>query len=765
MSTQTTRDFLDLAKQRWKLADEADYKQRARERQDLRSYAGEIWDEDTLAARAAQPDSGDLPPVPARMSLSIPLIQEPIKQVINNERAAELGVEIAPADDFGDLTGQSVDETEIELREGLVRRIQRDSEAADARIWAAARAVQAGRGYWGVLTRYLPGKTWDQEVFVTRFYNQASVSLDPAHEQPDGSDAEWAFVGNDIPWDEYKARWPKIANGSRNWVSHATEDEFRGLMDEAPDWFTTEGDVRMCRVCDYWYTERTTRELILTAEGVFWADEVPAGLTIEDRRSVTEKTIHYAQIDGAQILDEIDWPGPDIPIIKVLGEELQPYDAERRAQGMVRPARDSVLAFNAMTSKLVETIGLTPIPPWQVTPDQVQGFERWYQLSNTRALPYLPYNLVSDAGQPLGPPTRTPIDTPVAAIAGAIQLFRETIQSTTGVHDPQLGRVDPSLKSGRAIKFLQEQSRHGTSNFMDNYERSLRREGHIINNLLYPIYGKRAGRIARIVTPEGTAQTVAINGPAMQQPMRGPTPQKTYQLTEGGHFNVIVKIGRAYESRRMEEASLLADLLSSNPIFMTWFGDLFFKNSDGPGHLEMAERAKAMLDPKIAQTLAAKEQGTQIPPQVQAQMMQLMQRVQQAEQIMQAQQQELQSKQAESQIKLQIAQLDQNKDIRLQQMRDATAIRVAQINALTKGIVADNDAQIEAMALAHEAACKVADQEHEERLVDRQQAHATVTGALDQEAQRAEADRQREHELALQPLKAAKAEPEPAQTE
>src|SRR5881394_3278028 len=708
-------DFLQLARDRFDQAQQADQGQRSRELEDLQTYAGNVWTADELKARGAQPSEAGMPPIPARQSLSIPLLQEPVKQVVNDLRAAELGVEIVPVDDFPD-GGEGPDDREIELREGLVRRIQRESEAADARIWAAARAVQAGRGFWGVMTAYLPGKTWDQDIKIIRFYNQASVSLDPSHESPDGADAEWAFVGNDLPWNEYKARYGATKG---NYVTTTSLEEFRALGDEAPGWFTTVGDTRICRVVDYWYTTRTTRELVLTAQGVYWSDELPAGLDAEDRREVIEKAVRWAQLDGAQVLDRTDWPGPDVPIIKVLGEELQPYDQERRAQGMVRPAKDSIKGFAAMVSKMVEEVGLTPPPSWQATPEQVEGFEKLYQMAASRALPVLFYNSITlPNGQVLPPPQRMAYETNVQAIAGAIQLFRDTLQSTTAVHDASLGKVVPNLRSARAVDLYQKQSEQSTSGFAANYKRSLRREGHIVNNLLYPVYGKRPGRIARIVTAEGEPVTVAINGPApppMGRSMTTTTAPKPYQLTEGGSFNAIVKVGKSFDSIREQEASTMGELLSANPVFMTWFGDLFFKNSDGPGHLELAERAKVMLDPKIQQMLQSKEQGTELPPQVQGFIQQLQQRVQQAEQIMQAQQKEIDTKQAAAKVQYAIAQLSAEKDIQLQQMRDATAIAVAKINALTKGVISDIEAEVERLALAAEQDRTAAQMAHETR--------------------------------------------------
>jgi len=159
------KDFLKQIRARFKQGQEAEERQRELELEDIRFYNGEQWDKDLLDTRKGQTIGSGTGSqvVPARPSLTINKTREPVRQILNQERQSEMGVELVPADDWGGMTGE-VDHTEIELREGLVRRIQRDSEAADARTWAFARAVQGGRGYWLVNTRYVPGKSWDQEV-------------------------------------------------------------------------------------------------------------------------------------------------------------------------------------------------------------------------------------------------------------------------------------------------------------------------------------------------------------------------------------------------------------------------------------------------------------------------------------------------------------------------------------------------------------------------------------------------------------------------
>jgi hypothetical protein len=242
-------------------------------------------------------------------------------------------------------------------------------------------------------------------------------------------------------------------------------------------------------------------------------------------------------------------------------------------------------------------------------------------------------------------------------------------------------------------------------------------------------------------------------------------PQQVYPLTEGGSYNVIVKVGRAYESRREEEAATLGDLISANPLFFSFFGDVWLRNSDFPGSIEMSERAKAILDPKIQQMLAQKEQGSDIPPAAQAQIMQLQQRVQQAEQVMQAQQQELATRQADNQTKMAIAQLEQDKDIRLQEMRNAATIAVAKINALTKGVISDNEREVEQEALGAEAARTAVEHAHEARLAGHQagaeHAHDQATQQQDQVHELASMQLDHQHTLEQQ-QQAADLAPEPA---
>ncbi len=744
--------FLRKARARFKLADSADSKQSEREREDLAFYNDEQWPTDVQLQRQGQQPTNGMPAVPARPTLVINKIKEPVRQILNQERASDLGIQIVPADDFGDL-GIIPDSTEIDLREGLVRMIQRDSHAADARSWAFSRAVIAGRGYYMVMTRYLPGKTADQEIYIHRIYNQDGVRLDPAHVHPDGSDCEFEFVGTWVPWDKFAAHYPTLADGKDNPFSDASAEEFIGMMEAYPEWYQETGDgdntQRAVRVTDYFYAEYTNRELSVMADGsAQWSDE----LTEDDEepvdtRTVVEKVIKYCKIGGGILtLEETDWPGPDMPIVKVVGEEIQPYDDQRRSIGMVRPARAAQMGENYLISKFVETVGLTPIPALQVDPDAIDGYEAWYAVANTRSLPFLPSRTYDDQGRQLKEPHRPAIDPNILPLAQGISLFDTFIRSTTAVPDPTLGNVDPSLKSGKAINATVANAAQSTSNFLDNLSRSIRYEGQIVNNLLYPVYGTRPGRLLRLLNHDGEPKRMQIAQPPVQ-PMQGmpspvqPEPEHPQvKLTEDAHFNVIVKVTTNSEKRREQLVQTLGQIIAADPQQMMIQGDLLYKNMDVPDHKEMAERQKVVLVPQVQAYLAAKDSGQPIPPAAMAKIAALEHQVQQAQQLLQQLGPKAEGKQLESDTKIKIEEMrqmtsagEQAAETHRDREANETKLAVAELGAKVDRLalfleerarlgMQGADAASQASSQAHDAA--MAAQEHDNAMTQQQDAIA-----------------------------------------
>lgn len=678
-----------LARLRWKQGEEASKDQRQRVKDDLGFYQGEQqWDPDIKTLRQGQQSSGNMPSVPARPCLTINKVRDPIRKIQNDELQADLGMSIIPADDFGG----DIDENEIELREGIARRIQRNSNAKDARMWAANRAAIAGEGYYGILTQFVKG-SFDQEIIYRRFYNQFSVLLDPNHEQPDGSDIEWAFVGRDVPWDIYKSEYPRLANQQRNPAAAdgLSDQEWRAFGDEAPKWFTSEGDARTVRVSEYWWIEREPIALALLADGrTVQLEAAPPGIAILDTREEVKKTVHFSVIDGVHTLSEVIWPGQYIPIIKVVGEEMHVFDKERRYEGLVRPAREPQKAYNAMISSAVETIALAPKSPWMIPAGAIENFEDIWKQAGVRNWPYLPYNAVDPSTQqPIQPPQRNQAEPPIQAMALMIGAFDQSIMATIG--QANLADTHPDVRSGEMASTLLDEAARGTSNYLANLIRSVHYEGTIVNDLLYPIYGTRPGRIVSMVNGAQKSERVMIGQPfvtpnpnGMPQPHDPKNPQhaemqpKTYTLTKDGSFNVAIEATKFYETKQQERLSLMAGLIEKSPEQLGIIGDLFF---EAAGDEDMAKRYKAILAPPVQEMLRT---GQPEDP-----------RLREAMQMGQMLAQEMQQLKADKHARIEQAQIKAVADATTSDADNQTKLEIARINSQTQLAIAQLKASID----------------------------------------------------------------------
>ena len=507
---------IEQALHRFRVGTDADDAQRRREVSALRFQVPALaWPDDVKEQRKPQIVGGVA--LPQRPMLSIPSLDQPIQLTLNAERAAKLGIHIHPISEEAD------DET-ADVIQGLYRRIEVDSRASLARTWAYERAVKCGRGYYRVLTEPDPdaGSPFDQKISIKRILQQASVVLDPFAQEADGSDGEWAFLVQDMPWDTYIRRYPKSQ------MAAFDADEFSLVGVQTPEWVTGEADSagRAVRVAEYYRLEYATRRRVLLDDGSdAFDDEVPEGRIIREgdgSRSVEEQvpTLWWSTINAveelapAQTLD-----GRYIPIIPVIGRELIPFEAQRRWVGIIEPNIDAARLLNYSASSAVELASLESKAPYLMVEGQEEGHEQEFQLANVRNFPYLRYKNVSLNGTPAPPPQRTQVDTSrLGPSMVLLQQAREFIHQGTGAFESALGQQSQTARSGRSVLALQQQYEQGSSHFLDNLaEISLTYEAKVVLDLIPTIYD-RPGRVARILDQEDETQTVLLNAPFLREP-------------------------------------------------------------------------------------------------------------------------------------------------------------------------------------------------------------------------------------------------------
>ena len=87
------------------------------------------------------------------------------------------------------------------------------------------------------------------------------------------------------------------------------------------------------------------------------------GLEIKSKKTAQVPVIHWCKINAVEKLESTEWMGRWIPIIPVLGDELD-IDGRRVLEGIVRHAKDPQRMYNYWATSETETIALAPRAPF-----------------------------------------------------------------------------------------------------------------------------------------------------------------------------------------------------------------------------------------------------------------------------------------------------------------------------------------------------------------------------------------------------------------
>lgn len=695
--------LLELARKRFKLCQDAEAGQRKREMDDLRFQVPELqWDDAARIER--QGGTAGAQQYPARPILSIDKLAQP-RQLINNQaRAARLGVNIHPVSEDADKEG-------AEIRQGLYRRIERDSNADHARLWALDRATACGRGAYRVSTKYDEDApvdpddpaAFDQEIAIERILHQETVYFDPACTKPDFSDMNYAFVAAWMQWDDFRREFPKTDTAK---LAPNSKQDWQGAWSAVPSWVRTNNDgTESLLVVEYWERKREVEEIEVQGR----------------TRKKETVTVTCTKICGVEVLETQEWAGKYIPLIAVIGRELQPFNEERYWQGMIGPAKDGQKAYNFAASTLIERMALEPKVPWVMAEGQQEGYEDQWAQANRRNFPYLIYKPTTAGDELAPPPTRTPIDASGMNIAMiAMQEADRFIQTTTSVYDPSLGRESSRDKSGKAILALQQQSDAGTGHFLASLaDISMRYEARVVLDLMPHIYD-RPGRVTTILKgdDDSQAQAVMLNAPFVMQQGR-PVPaegmpdnmdgMKEYDLSKG-KYSISVDIGKSFQTRLQAGQEFFANVAQSFPQVMEFAGDLFFRYQDAPGSTAIADRFKKVIAAKMPGLI--EEGDPDSPETLKAKLDAATQQLQEMQQQLQAAAQEIETQKAR-----------QEAQIITTREKVASAEKIAAQGNQTKIVV-------EQMKQGHERAEAMKDRDQERDIKEFEAAHETAQSVI-----------------------------------
>lgn len=578
-----------------------------------------------------------------------------IRQVVNDARQNKPSINILPV-------GKDSDKETAEILEGLIRNIEVQSCADVAYDTAIENSVTAGWGYITVKLDYTHDDAFDLDICIDAVPNPLVVYGDFTTQRSDSSDWNQSLVESWVDKSDFKKKYPKAE--VVDWDS-----DFRAYQ----DWVT---DTQVM-VADYWEREEEECTIYLLSNGTVVDDDymqehgeelLMYGITVQQQRPSKRYDVTKYTITAGELLERQEWPGQYIPVIPVYGDEIN-ENGKRHLLSLISSAKDAQQSYNYWRTSAIEKVALDTKAPWIGMRGSFDSDPNW-NTANTVNHPYLEYDGPT-------PPQRPGVSgVPAADIQMALQAS-DDMKAIIGIYDASLG-ARGNETSGKAIMARQREGDTSTFHFIDNMNRAIRHVGKIVVDLIPKVYNQE--RIVRIIAEDGTPDQVQIN----KQMLIDGIP-KIYDLTTG-KYDVVVKSGPSFTSRREESAQQMMQMIQSFPQSAQYIGDLVAKNLDWPGSDEIAKRLQAMLPPQM-------QNHQQIPPEFQQHIQQVEQQVQQGQQLVQQLQQDnqdlkLQVKDKHGELEIKAAELrlkERELQLKEAELQAELHIKAAELGARSAG--------------------------------------------------------------------------------
>ncbi len=574
--------FLRRAKSRFKLCVDGEQLQRKRSLEEVDFNSGNHWDGELRKQREAAD----------RVVLEVNRTPQFLNQVANEQRMTRPQIIVRP-------TGEGSDPDTADIKQGIIRATERRYQAEEIRDDAFYGVLEKGWAYYRVVEDYENEHSFRRIFKPVRINDDFSVYCDP--NAPNRIDAEFYFITDDMPVEEFRALHPES--------ELAGLTEFTPLGDEEKYWI---GDGTI-RTCEYYYKVREPMLLYNVGDdrGKF-KDEMTDDdwLTVlrDEKgepiyRQSSRERIFWAKISAKDVLDGNDSKtagrrilGSHIPIIPVLGRKVR-VEGRYVFCGMVRDAIQPCLASDYWLSAITEMVALGPKAPWIAAYKSIARYKEMWDTANIDNWSALYYDHVDESGNPLPAPSRQFGEVPIQGMTYILNYADEDLKRVMGIFNASLGAPGPET-SGVAIGRRQQESDVANYNYIDNLKRSIAYEARVYLSLMRDVL--TAPQVMDMVRPDGSTEKVLINK-EFKDPATGEN--KTYDM-QAGDYDSEVEVGPSYNTRREEAAAGMTEYLKIDPQAAPLVGDLIVDNQDYPNKEQFKERLKiraSQLAPGIVQ--------------------------------------------------------------------------------------------------------------------------------------------------------------------
>ena len=474
-----------------------------------------------------------------------------------------------------------------ELYNALIRQIEYLSSANIAYDTAYGNAISCSVGFFRLITQYEDEQSFDQEIRIKRIINPLSVLFDPAAQDFTMNDAQYCFIEDSMDKKEFERKY-----------KNAESQNFEGDREIFGDWM----DNDRIKIAEYFWKEPVRKNIVQLNTGEIieldkdnTIERIKAeGFQIAKERQVDTHKVMWCKMTGVEILEKSEWPGINIPIIPVFGDEIV-ASGKRYYLSLIRGAKGPQQMYNFWSTAATENVALSPKAPFIVDHRQLKGFEREWEDANITNRMYLRYNAIAG----LSKPSREPQTQVPNAIIGMLQSTAYDIEDHLGRYEASKGEAS-NERSGKAIKARQEQSDKGSYAFVDNLTRAIIYSGQQIIDLIPKIYDTQ--RAVRIMGETGEQTTAQINVPTIDS-QGSPAVENDLSV---GKYDLIATVGASFSSKRQEMVSSMLEACQYAPTVAPYIVPLIFKFSDWPGAEEVHQAIKEGLATEQQQMM---EQG------------------------------------------------------------------------------------------------------------------------------------------------------------
>lgn len=560
------QSFLHDMRKRFSVDIEADMDNRNAALEDSLFVAGEQWD-DTIRQRRIREN---------KPCLTINRLPAMVGQIVGNRRMNETVIKVTP-----DVGGNK---PVAQLRQGLIRSIEKISRADRAYNNAFQNSVICGIGNFGLTVEYAFDDVFERDARIYEIPNPLAVVWDANSIEPTGADAQECFVIEEVDKEDFDKVYPDAETGDLEYDS--------GISQQISGGWYEEGKIR---VVHYWQMEYEERTLWLMNNGdvvdvtdlegeevrkliqEVYIDPETGGPYM--RKSLRSFAVCHICTGNTLLEGPIRLPLKRLPIFRVPGWEIDTaYDRQRF--GVVRWAKDPQRMHNYWRSIVVEKLMLTPKAPWIAPKEAVEGYEKEWRNAHLSNDTLLLYN--GDSG--VKPERVQPAQLEPALIQEA-GMATQDMKDVTNLHEAMMGMTSNEV-SGKAILARQKVGEIGSVIFLDNLNMAIEECGRCINDLIPEVYDTK--RVIKVIDIDDLGseeeRLVVINGEVEEQP----------DIT-AGKYTVTVHTGPSQVTRRLEAAEGMLNMVNAMPDFMRVAAGEIVRAQDWPGAEKIAKRLEKQL--------------------------------------------------------------------------------------------------------------------------------------------------------------------------